>query len=154
MDGRGDGLGRDRRARLRLSRDNYVMGIIGGGFFALAVLALWAYCIFDVISTDEALMRNMPKVLWLIVVIVLPTVGSVAWLLLGRPEGAGLRPGDTSRYSPPRARPRPIAPDDDPAFLARLDDEAKRLKAWEDDLKRREDELRRRDDGDAGQERP
>ena len=129
------------------------MNIIGGGFFAIAVLALWAYCIFDVISTDESLMRNMPKVLWLIVVIILPTVGSVAWLLLGRPIGAGLRPGDTSTYTPPRPRsPRPLAPDDDPAFLARLDDETKRLKAWEDDLKRREDELRRRDQGEDGQE--
>ena len=127
------------------------MSIIGGGFFALAVLALWAYCIFDVISTDESLMRNMPKVLWLIVVIVLPTVGSVAWLLLGRPEGAGLRPGDTSTHSPSRPRsqprPRPLAPDDDPVFLAGLDEEAKRLRAWEEDLKRREDELRRRDEG-------
>ena len=122
------------------------MGYIGGGFFALAALALWAYCIFDVISTDEALMRNMPKILWLVVVIVIPTVGSVAWLLLGRPAGAGLRPGDTSTYTPPRLGRGPMAPDDDPAFLASLGDEAARLKAWEDDLKRREDDLRRRDD--------
>ena len=96
-------------------------------------------------------MRNMPKILWLVVVIVLPTVGSVAWLLLGRPEGAGLRPGDTSTYRAPRPRaipPPPRAPDDDPAFLARLDDETKRLRAWEEDLKRREDELRGRDEGE------
>ena len=101
-------------------------------------------------------MRNMPKILWLVVVIILPTVGSVAWLLLGRPEGAGLRPGDSSTYRPP-VRPRPrtptLAPDDDPVFLAGLGDEAKRLKAWEDDLKRREDDLRRRED-DGGQEGP
>ena len=124
------------------------MGYIGGGLLGIALLALWAYCIFDVISTDEALMRNMPKILWLVVVIILPTVGSVAWLLLGRPEGAGLRPGDTSTYKPPSLRPAPRAPDDDPAFLARLDDETKRLRAWEEDLKKREDELRKREDGE------
>ena len=132
------------------------MGFLGGGLFGLAVLALWAYCIFDVISTDEALMRNMPKIFWLIVVIILPTIGSVAWLLLGRPEKAGLRPGDTSTYRPQRinpGRPGPVAPDDDPAFLARLDQESKRLEAWEDDLKRREDDLRRREE-DGGQEAP
>jgi hypothetical protein len=90
-------------------------------------------------------------------VIVLPTVGSVAWLLLGRPEGAGLRPGDTSTYRAPggtrapRLGSAPMAPDDDPAFLARLDDETRRLRAWEEDLKRREDELRRGDD-EPGQE--
>ena len=125
------------------------MGYIGGGLVGILLLALWAYCIFDVISTDEALMRNMPKILWLVVVILLPTVGSVAWLLLGRPEGAGLRPGDTSTHRPPRRiGPAPTAPDDDPAFLARLDDQSKRLKAWEEDLKRREDELKRRGDDD------
>ena len=136
------------------------MGYVGGGLVGILLLALWAYCIFDVIATDESLMRNMPKILWLIVVIVLPTVGSVAWLLLGRPEGAGLRPGDTSTYRAPlssrpqrepRLGPGPVAPDDDPAFLARLDDETKRLKAWEDELRRREDELRRREEGE-GQE--
>ena len=128
------------------------MGYLGGGLLGVALLALWAYCIFDVISTDESLMRNMPKILWLIVVIVLPTVGSVAWLLLGRPLGAGLRPGDTSTYRPGKLRPAPRAPDDDPVFLAGLDDEAKRLKAWEDDLKRREDDLRRQED--PGEEAP
>lgn len=129
------------------------MGYLGGGLVGILLLALWAYCIFDVISTDEALMRNMPKILWLVVVIILPTVGSVAWLLLGRPESAGLRPGDTSERRPPRPiRPAPRAPDDDPVFLARLDEESKRLKAWEDDLKRREDELRRGED--TGQEGP
>lgn len=134
------------------------MGYLGGGLLGIALLALWAYCIFDVISTDESMMRNMPKILWLVVVIVIPTVGSVAWLLLGRPEGAGLRPGDTTTYRaprPPRPQrlgPAPTGPDDDPAFLARLDDETKRLRAWEEDLRRREDELRGREDDGGGAE--
>lgn len=123
------------------------MILLGGGLIGILLIALWAYCIFDVISTEEALIRNMPKVLWLIVVILLPTIGAVAWLLLGRPAGAGLRPGDTSPYRPaPRAAPRPLAPDDDPSFLARLDEETRRLRAWEDDLRRREEDLRRNDD--------
>lgn len=123
------------------------MILLGGGLVGILLLALWVYCIFDVVSTDEALMRNMPKVLWLVVVILLPTVGAVAWLLLGRPLGAGLRPGDTTPHRPsPRAARRALAPDDDPSFLARLDEETRRLRAWEDDLKRREGEFRRRDD--------
>ncbi len=129
------------------------MILLGGGLIGILLIALWAYCIFDVISTDEALVRNMPKVLWLVVVILLPTVGSVAWLVLGRPVGAGLRPGDTAPYRPsPRSAPRALGPDDDPTFLARLDEETRRLKAWEEDLKRREDDLRRQDDegGPAG----
>ena len=129
------------------------MIFLGGGLIGILLVALWVYCIFDVVSTDEALMRNMPKVLWLVVVIVLPDVGSVAWLLLGRPIGAGLRPGDTTPYRPPRPAARPLAPDDDPSFLAKLDDETRRLRAWEEDLRRREEELRRNDD-DPGGPRP
>lgn len=126
------------------------MALFGGGILALLLFLLWVYCIFDVISTDETLVRNMPKVLWLIIVIFLPTVGSVAWLVLGRPERAGLKPGDTTYLQPPRrstSGPPPKGPDDSPEFLAGLDDRARELKRWEDDLKRREDEIRRREEG-------
>jgi len=134
--------------------------ILGGGLIGLAVLALWVYCIFDVIATDDAVIRSLPKVVWLLIVIFVPTIGSIAWLLLGRPENAGFAPGGSTYRAEPRGRgvdrstPRSygvIAPDDDPRFLAELDDRAKRLRQWEDDLKRREDELRRReeDEGNA-----
>ena len=116
---------------------------LGEGLFGLALLVLWVYCIFDVIATDETLMRNLPKIVWLIIVIVVPDIGSLAWLLLGRPPRAGYMPGDTSVRPP--VRRAPSAPDDDPAFLARLGDEAARLRSWEDDLKRREDDLKRRE---------
>ena len=133
------------------------MPIIGGGLVALAILALWIYCIFDVIATSDALVRNLSKVLWLLIVIVLPTVGSIAWLILGRPEKAGFAPGDSSYRPEPRAgRWDPsgkrssgvVAPDDDPQFLAQLDERSKRLREWEEDLKRRDEELRRREEGE------
>ena len=129
-----------------------------GGLVGLAMLALWIYCIFDVISTDETVMRNLPKVLWLVIVIFLPTIGSLSWLLLGRPERAGFAPGgSTYRPEPHRGQDRwtprsrgVLAPDDDPRFLGQLDDRAKRLREWEEDLQRREGELRKRDEGDDG----
>jgi hypothetical protein len=121
----------------------------GEGLFGLALLVLWVYCIFDVIATDEALIRNLPKLVWLLIVIIVPDIGSLAWLLLGRPPRAGYLPGDTSVRSQSRNHPsRSVAPDDDPAFLAGLGDEAKRLRSWEDDLKRREDDLKRREGED------
>src|SRR4051812_283896 len=114
------------------------------GLLGLALLVLWVYCIFDVIATDEAVMRNLPKLVWLLIVIIVPDIGSLAWLLLGRPPRAGYLPGDTTTRDRSRhPSNRSVAPDDDPAFLARLRDDAQRLRSWEDDLKRREEDLKR-----------
>ena len=123
----------------------------GGGLFALAALALWVYCILDVISTDQSLMRNLPKIVWLLIVIFIPTVGSIAWLLAGRPQGAGFAPGDTTRRGSRQDRPpSALGPDDDPRFIAGLDERAKRLKEWEEDLRKREEDLKRREDPGSG----
>ncbi len=125
--------------------------IYGGGLLGLAVLALWLYCIFDVISTQEALVRNLPKMLWLVLVVILPAVGSISWLVLGRPAGAGFTPGETGYRRPEtrsRPAPRPIGPEDSPQFISEIEDRATRLRKWEEDLKRREDELRRKEGDD------
>ncbi len=64
-------------------------------------MALWVYCILDVIATDDAADPAPPQGMRLLIVIFLPDIGSLAWLLLGRPLYAGWRPGDT-RLLPPR----------------------------------------------------
>jgi len=115
-----------------------------GGIAGLLLLILWVYCILDVIATDEMLTRNMPKMIWLLVVIFVPTVGSVAWLALGRPERAGLRPGETTT----RPVRRVLGPEDSPEFMLRASEDADRLRRWEEDLRRREDDLKRREQGD------
>jgi phospholipase D-like protein len=133
--------------------------ILGEGVFGLAVLALWAYCIFDVIRTDESLVQNLPKMLWLLIVVFVPTIGSIAWLLLGRPSGAAFR----FDASPRRERPEPLhpsvglperqLPSDD--HQARREEALRRhqaereqeLRRREEDLRRREEELRRREEG-------
>jgi hypothetical protein len=116
--------------------------LLGFGFVPLVLFALWAYCIVDVIASDEALIRNLPKGMWLMIVIFLPDIGSLAWLALGRPLYAGWRPGDTSSRRPPR---RVLGPEDRADFPA-LEDPEDRLRAWEENLRRREEELRRRED--------
>jgi hypothetical protein len=120
--------------------------IFGDGVVALALLVLWVFCILDVISTEEVLFRNLPKYVWLFIVIILPDVGSIAWLLLGRPVGAGFRLGSqVGVYKPQK---RAIGPEDSPDFLASI--ERKRLESWEQELRRREEELRRKqNEGDS-----
>lgn len=57
------------------------------GIIGLALLALWIYCLIDVIGTPEAAVRNLPKLLWLLLVVVLAWVGCVLWLVAGRSRG-------------------------------------------------------------------
>lgn len=140
--------------------------MIGGGIFGLVALALWVYCIFDCIRTDESTVQNLPKTIWLIIVIFVPTIGSIAWLLLGRPQGAGFQFGqpNASRTPPPPPPPTgftepPVAKDPDDYRRRREEAlrkyEAERaareseLEQREMDLLRREEELRRREQGDA-----
>ena len=117
--------------------------LFGGGLIGLVLVALWLYCIFDVISTEEVLMRNLPKIVWLMIVIFLPTIGSIAWLALGRPPFAGWRPGDTSVRPPTRRVMGPEDRDDFPVRDRPDADDRSRLEAWEADLRRREEQLRR-----------
>jgi len=123
--------------------------IFGEGVLGVALLFLWIFCIFDVIASEPAIVRNLPKLVWLLIVIIVPDVGSIAWLVLGRPRGAALSPGATWSRSQAQHRSAagPVGPEDSPHFLKSID-EQRRLKAWEDDLRRREEELKRKDDDD------
>lgn len=129
------------------------MFLLRFGFVPLVLLALWVYCILDVIATDDSLARNLPKGMWLLIVIFLPDIGSLAWLLLGRPLYAGWRPGDTNRGAPKRV----VGPEDRDDFPTRpspppprlTDSRQAELAAWEEQLHRREEELRRREQGEG-----
>jgi hypothetical protein len=130
-----------------------------GGVAAVALFFLWLYCIFDAITAETTLVRNLPKMFWIFLVIILPDIGSIMWIIAGRPRGEG-RPGGLPyrgntgdpEQSARGRRSGPVAPDDDPQFLASLD--RTHLSAWEQDLKRREDDLRRRDDLKSKENKP
>jgi phospholipase D-like protein len=90
------------------------------GVLGLVFLGLWIFCIIDVITTPEAQCRNLPKIVWLLIVILLMDIGSIAWLLAGRAwDGVPCVP---VAKTPGRADGRPAAnnPDDDEDFLASL----------------------------------
>ena len=82
---------------------------------AILAVAVYIYCIIDVVRTPRGEARTFPKWLWLILVILVPLIGSLLWLALGR---VWRSPG--SRFSRRRG---PVAPDDDPTFLKKLDDD-------------------------------
>lgn len=106
----------------------YMDGILG-----LVVLGLWVFCLIDVITTDESLCRNLGKVMWLVLVLILPFIGSVAWLVAGRPQPQGDLPYK-GNYGPIVAdRERPVR---------REDPDPDREAAYQESLRRRAEEQR------------
>ncbi|MFF4353688.1 PLD nuclease N-terminal domain-containing protein [Streptomyces sp. NPDC001530] len=122
----------------------------------LLVLALWIYAFIDCLNTPEEEVRGLPKVVWVIIILLFGEVlvGPIAWLVAGRtrrvPAG-GSTPSEWHRNH----RTQYVAPDDDPDFLNSLKAETKKdealLKDWEADLRRREEELRRRERGEGSE---
>ena len=78
-------------------------------------LVLVVYCLIDLWQADTARVRLMPKAVWALLIVVLPLLGSVAWLLAGRPVAPGRGGGPA-----PRGPSAPRGPDDDPDFLRGL----------------------------------
>ena len=88
---------------------------------ALLEIALTVYCLIDAIQTDEIVMRNLPKMAWILIIVLLPVIGPVAWLVAGRPT-RDTPPGRTQQqrwedHRRDQERRRPRGPDDDPDFL-------------------------------------
>lgn len=109
----------------------------------MIAVVLAIFSLIDLAMSPAAAVRQLPKWGWLLVILV-PFAGPVAWLAVGRPTNEG---PPSSGQSAPR---RPVAPDDDPDFLNRIEqrrqqDERARLRDWEAELQRREQELGRRD---------
>ena len=106
-----------------------------GGLITLVSIVLWVYAFFDALTTPAQEARNLPKVLWLVVIALFMPVGSILWLFLGRPrrsvpvQSEAPSPDQTvsaddldpSDFAKPSDSPHPLGPDDDPEFLRRLD---------------------------------
>jgi hypothetical protein len=103
--------------------------LYGGGALFVVELCLVVYCVLSIITTPEGQIRNLPKLLWLVLVLLFPIVGAIAWLVAGRPQGPTTSlPYKGNRGLPPEYdRPgRAVAssPDDDEAFLRGLRERA------------------------------
>ena len=75
-------------------------------------LGLAIYALVDCIQTDESKVRGLPKVFWIILIVLITFVGPIAWLIAGKERTLPGRGG--------RQRRGPIGPDDDPDFLRGL----------------------------------
>jgi hypothetical protein len=121
--------------------------LFADGAVGLLVLGLWLFCVLDVISSDESRVRNLPKLTWVFIVIILFDVGAILWLIAGRPQGQpSSLPYKGNTGVPPEydlpGRATAHNPDDDAAFLMQLSEraESQRKKAAEQAKRLREQE--------------
>jgi hypothetical protein len=90
------------------------LAVLGVLFAAVALISCLSV-------SDKRTIRRLPRALWVLVIVLVPLIGPVAWFVLGRPRkplstGSGWR----VKAGLPE-QPRPPAPDDDPDFLRSLD---------------------------------
>lgn len=89
------------------------------------VFVLWVYCIVEVCLARHGI-RHFSKRTWLVIVVLVPLIGSLAWLFTGRPN----------------ERARPVSAEDDEAFLRRIRDQAEEQRFRRQQQKRREEKER------------
>ena len=114
----------------------------------LLVLALDIFCVIDVIVTHPDRARNLPKIAWLLLILLFPLIGSIAWLVAGRPRGEPVAERSTPfpEYDRP-GRAAGATPESDEEFLRRVRERAEeqRRKAAEQKKAREQGEADPRD---------
>lgn len=117
-------------------------------FLSLLVVAFMAIALVDIITRVEGQTKHLPKFAWIILVILLPFIGSLIWFIVGRvyPERTGdHRPPVPVTYRGPRgvhdtAPPRYAPPADARSTEQQLADLEREI---EEDRLRAEVERRR-----------
>ena len=86
----------------------------------LISLFLTVYALFSCIQTRDEDVPYLPKLVWILLIVFVPFAGPIVWLLVSRYYA---REQQVTPTRPPAKRPpsRPLAPDDDPDFLASLE---------------------------------
>ncbi|MDA3146595.1 PLDc_N domain-containing protein [Leucobacter sp. UCMA 4100] len=100
-------------------------------FIILAVvlaIAFTLYSLVDASMTDARRARGVPKPVWVVICVVLPVIGGILWLMVGKGDG--------------REPAKQVAPDDDPRYGAlstehvdqRIADLESQLRALDDEV--------------------
>lgn len=110
---------------------------------SLIVLLVLIVTLIDVVKADEALVRGLPKTLWLLLVIFVPIAGAFAWFIAGRPDTVNWdRPNQSRSPFPEYDRPGrqiPTHSADDDEFLKRCRERAEQQRQAYRQQQRRQD---------------
>ncbi|WP_029144643.1 PLDc N-terminal domain-containing protein [Microbacterium luticocti] len=117
--------------------------------FSLLVVAATVFAVVDIITRDEGQVRHMPKVVWLLLVILLPLLGVVLWFTIGREYPERDRPVRSPRgyADPPPAPSAPMPPRDTRTTEQQLADLEREI----EQERRRAEARRRAQDGQSAE---
>lgn len=71
---------------------------------SLVTLAVLVFALIDIITRRDDQVKHLPKMVWIIIVILIPLIGSVLWFTIGREYEGGIA---LSRSRPPAGSSRP-----------------------------------------------
>ena len=83
------------------------------GLYVLLV----AFTVTDALNHPDRSPYGLHKIMWVIVIVLVPYIGAIAWLLFKFREGGSRSAGHTT-----------VAPDDDPEYLSWLAQQERRRK--------------------------
>jgi hypothetical protein len=115
----------------------------------LLLLMLDIFCVIDLIQSRDDEVRNLPKIAWLLLILLFPPIGSIAWLAAGRPQGGAARRAAYERAVPQfpeydrPGRAAGMTPESDEEFLRRIRERA------EEQRRKAAQERKRREQGEA-----
>lgn len=91
---------------------------------ALITIGMMTYAVIDCVRTEDSRIRlGLPHWFWVAIIILLPFAGALLWLIVAAVNRRRFEDGPAARPSRPRG---PVAPDDDPDFLFRLERDRRR----------------------------
>ena len=107
--------------------------------FSVAYLALVVFALVDVLTSNDGQVKHLPKMVWILLIVFLPLIGSVVWLIAGKDRAL---PATFVSFGDPRREPaKPESTTEQE--LAALEREIE-FHEKQEKLRRLEEELRRR----------
>lgn len=77
-----------------------------GVLISVVLLLLLLGALADIITSDPSRIRHLPKMFWIIIVILMPLVGSILWFAVGHDYSQSV---DRGGFGDPRRREQPGA---------------------------------------------
>jgi hypothetical protein len=127
--------------------------------FTVVGFAVWIFTLADVVQSPGQHVRNLPKLAWVVLVLLFPVLGSAGWFVLGRPQGTRPARGERSAPAFPEydrpGRSAAVDPEKDEQFLkqvrARAEEQRKRYELEKKRDQEREQERQQERDPEGDQ---